>query len=1163
MLLKDIFLKPVDRAIEGVIKADDASSLKIEIEEYVLTNEVAKRLDSFLEAYNNYQGANGAWLSGFFGSGKSHLLKMLSLLLENRTVDGVSVKEMFIAKCKEDRLLQAKIEKAASISSQSILFNIDQKADVIRKDQVDALLSVFVKVFDETCGYFGKQSYIAQFERDLDSRGILTKFKDEFKKTAGKDWEQGRQQAILEKKHIDAAFNAVSDSNSDGILEKYRTEYRLSIEDFADQVNAYINKKGKDFRLNFFVDEVGQYIADNVKLMTNLQTIAESLNTKCKGRSWLIVTAQEDMNSIIGDMTKKQGNDFTKIQARFENRLKLTSTDVSEVIQVRLLSKTEASKAELAKLYDKQHNNFKTLFDFADGAKVYKNFKDKEHFIASYPFIPYQFDLFQTSIQQLSEHNAFEGKHTAVGERSMLGVFQQVAKQISTKEVGRLATFDLMFEGLRTALKAQIQGSINIAERNLDNKFAIQVLKALFVVKYVKDFKCTVRNLTVLMYDSFDKEIPALKKELEDALSLLEQQTYIQRNGEIFEFLTNDEKDIEEEIKNTEIDNQLLLEDLSKIIFDSILGFRKIRFDQNGIDDKEFARKLDDKLMGREKELVIHIISPFHEHSGNEKVILNQAFAKSELLVILPPDDRLIKDLMMHQKTNRYIRQSSNNSQQDSVARILREKGDQNHRRQTDIEDRLKKLLSEAKIAAGSDVLDISQKDPKGRISEGFVELVKKTYPNLQLLRGTNYSEQQVSAFLNPPSQISFTNDLIKSKQEVLSAIQRSALKGIRMTLKSLISDFDIKPNGWPQAATQCTIAKLCTRGKIELRLDGNLLEGQDLERVIINSQMHAQVIIESQAEFTPSQVRGLKDFYKDFFDEQPKSQEAKLLAKDTIEKFKELGERLRKLSYQKDQFSFLVTLDPALDLVDSLSKKNYGYFLTSLKEVEDKLLDHKEKTIAPIETFMGGAQKDIYKDVNEFFLKEADNFSFIDSTEVSQVKVILADAGCFLGNKIKTAKDLKESIASKLKSVKDKEISEVNQRLEILKTKIKESEGYSLLTAFEKEDVEQIFNKAAAGLEQKHSIESIRHSASNFESSEYNNILTRLMSKKAPQNNTDATLGDKPVEDKKIKLVQLRNIQVGFKKPVLSSDTEVDQYIELLKLELKKELELGNQIQI
>ncbi len=82
MTLKNIFLKPVDRPIEGVIKADDEASLRLEIEEYVLTNEVEKRLEEFLDAYNNYEGANGVWVSGFFGSGKSHLLKMLALLLE-------------------------------------------------------------------------------------------------------------------------------------------------------------------------------------------------------------------------------------------------------------------------------------------------------------------------------------------------------------------------------------------------------------------------------------------------------------------------------------------------------------------------------------------------------------------------------------------------------------------------------------------------------------------------------------------------------------------------------------------------------------------------------------------------------------------------------------------------------------------------------------------------------------------------------------------------------------------------------------------------------------------------------------------------------------------------------------------------------------------------
>ena len=57
MILRTIFKKPVDRPIEGVIKADDEASLWLEVEEYVLTNEVEKRLEAFLDAYNNYEGA--------------------------------------------------------------------------------------------------------------------------------------------------------------------------------------------------------------------------------------------------------------------------------------------------------------------------------------------------------------------------------------------------------------------------------------------------------------------------------------------------------------------------------------------------------------------------------------------------------------------------------------------------------------------------------------------------------------------------------------------------------------------------------------------------------------------------------------------------------------------------------------------------------------------------------------------------------------------------------------------------------------------------------------------------------------------------------------------------------------------------------------------------
>ena len=157
--LKNIFQKPVNRPIEGVIKADDEASLRLELEEYVLTDEVENRLISFFDAYNDYQIANGVWLSGFFGSGKSHLLKMLALLLENRQIDNTTALTLFMPKCADNKLLSTGIEKAVAIPSKSILFNIDQKADVISKTQIDALLAVFVKVFDEMCGYYGKQGH--------------------------------------------------------------------------------------------------------------------------------------------------------------------------------------------------------------------------------------------------------------------------------------------------------------------------------------------------------------------------------------------------------------------------------------------------------------------------------------------------------------------------------------------------------------------------------------------------------------------------------------------------------------------------------------------------------------------------------------------------------------------------------------------------------------------------------------------------------------------------------------------------------------------------------------------------------------------------------------------------------------------------------------------
>ena len=1177
MSLKSIFNKPVDRPIEGVIKADDEASLRLEIEEYVLTNEVEKRLESFLDAYNNYEGANGVWVSGFFGSGKSHLLKMLALMLENRQIDGASALDLFLPKCGDNEILRGDLKRAVAIPSKSILFNIDQKADVISKTQIDALLAVFVKVFDEMCGYYGKQGHIAQFERDLDSRGLYEQFKSSYESIAGRTWQKGREQALLEGKNIAKAYAQATggdESSAMGILDKYRSQYTVSIEDFAEQVQAYIERQSPDFRLNFFIDEVGQYIAENVKLMTNLQTIAESMATKCRGRAWVIVTAQEDMGTVVGEMGNQQGNDFSKIQARFANRMKLTSADVAEVIQKRLLMKTEEGVRLLSDIYHAQSNNFKTLFDFADGSQTYRNYQDQDHFIYSYPFIPYQFALFQSAIQNLSQHNAFEGKHSSVGERSMLGVFQQVAIQIGNHEIGQLATFDLMFEGIRTALKSNIQRAIIQAENHLDAPFAIRLLKTLFLVKYVKEFKPTLRNLCVLMLDGFNQDLPALKKRVEEALSLLEQQTYVQRNGDLYEYLTDEEKDVEQEIKNTEVESSDVAAELEKIVFDFCLKHRKIRYDENG-QDYPFSRKLDDRLHGREYELAIHVISPFHENAESESILRMQSMGRDELLALMPADERLVRDILMYKRTEKYIRQNISITQQEAVKRILTDKGFQNRERYAELQQRVQSLIGKAKLLVAGGDIEISSEDAQTRVLRGFHELISRAYPNLRMLRGIAYKEESVRSILSKPQ--SDVYHLAESEQELFAFIQSNTRTGVRTTLKNLLEKFERKPYGWYYAAVICILANLCARGKIEVRTDGNLLEEDELERALRNTHGHGNVVLEPQVEFTASQVRALKELFEDFFDAPPHASEAKALGKETGTALQELMHQLNPLAAQAPQYPFLNALMPVLEKLKELTGKPYTWYLTELTFQEDALLAMKESVIDPVRKLMSGPQKGIFDNARDFVQNQEPNFAYIQGDESAQVVASLTDPECFKGNRMQQVKTQVEILQEKVTAQIENEIVKAKDTVAALKSRLCGMAEFSALNSEQQDQVTRPFDEFNAGLERQKLIAVIRDTLRRFEESDYQRLLSQMTSwaqpapvpELAPQPGKAATPdeGSKPTSlanpEFRIEYIPSRSVKVSFDKAWLADETDVERYLESMREALLDEIRRGKRIQI
>lgn len=1174
MKVNELFAKDIARPIEGVVKADDAANLDIEVEEYVLTSEAAQSVSTLLEEYNNYTNSNGVWISGFFGSGKSHLLKMLAHLLgdvSGQDFPREKVVSSFREKAADNASLTASITKSATIPATSILFNIDQKATLIEKDQSGPLLEVFVKVFDEARGYCGTVGHVARFESNLDEEGQFESFKEAFKEISGRDWEERRTRYAFPTvaKQVDEAYarvNRLDPSTVSDILKTYENNYSVSIEDFAESVKAWLDRQQSGYRLNFFVDEVGQFIGSNAKLMLNLQTIAESLNTKCGGRSWIFVTSQEDIDKVIGDRTKSQSNDFSKIQARFATRVKLNSADVEEVIQKRLLNKNNPGTHLLESLYEKERDNFRTLFDFADGARKYRNYEGKSHFTATYPFVPYQFPLFQKAIETLSDHNVFEGRHTSVGERSMLGVVQAVVKDLGESTLPALAPFDSMFTGISSTVVSAAKRSISVAENNLNDPLGVRLLKALFLVKYVDDFRATARNLSVLLFDSFASDITELTKKVEQSLHQLEAQTYVIRNGEAYEYLTNEEQEIETEIKNVDIDDQEVSDQIFTMLSSEIIDKKKIRYAKNG-QDFSFGWRLDDQAMTKQHALTLHFITPANGYSLQE--ITAQSFNRDELRVVLQPDERLMSDLTLSLKTKKFIRLKQASSTTPSQQRILQGKATLDSEREKELVERLGRAIGAASLVYNGSVVDTSSIVPSVKIEEGFQKVIAATYHQLPLLGGRMYTEKEVHALLNAGAE-----DLeLGSEQSVLATpaadvtafVKRHEAKSERVTLKGIFDTFQDKPYGWDDTSIAAITAWLVSRGRLSLSLDSNRLKMSETANVLLNTQRRAHVIVALPKAYDTRQVANVKRFFSEFFDASTIPSDVQELASETSRRLKEKVAELQKIKIRVPDLPFVPALDDAIRKISSVAVKSNDWYLTQFKDT-DELLELKDNTLTPILGFVNGQPLAIFNTARRVLNENVGNLRHIDKSIVNSIESILADPDCFRGNKMSSLKRATEKLQLDISVKLQESLSEFKEKLEARLAGIRKMPIYQSALEGARESVEHAFSTRSNQLDSQTQIDSVAQIFEAFEQETLPRLIDTLRKAQpssALQVSEDSSSGTKPLPTEKpaTQTISIKDVKMTRSQALLESEADVENYLTNLREALLEMIRSGKHI--
>lgn len=836
MKIQSMFQKDINRDINGVVKVaqDDEKSLHQELSEYIITKELRRHFrtffDNYTKAIDQPTDKMGVWISGFFGSGKSHFLKMLSYLLSNQEVQGVPAIDYFKDKF-DDPMMYAQAVKCVSIPTESILFNIDIEGP-LNKDKT-AVLRTFAKMFYNHCGFYGDDLKIAKLERFIDRQGKTEEFRQKFEEVNGGPWVETRDSFAFFEDDVVDVLQSVLGMSEQAARNWFNGEEtnELSIAQLVSDIKEYVDSKGDKFRLLFMVDEVGQYIGDDGDLMINLQSLVEELGAKCMGKVWVMVTSQEAIDSVV----KIAGDDFSKIQGRFNTRLSLSSSSVDEVIKKRVLAKTEEADQLLHMVYDKEQAVLKNLFVFNDSVLDIKGFADSGEFVATFPFIPYQFIIIQKVLAEIRKHGN-SGKHLSGGERSMLSGFQEAAQKVQDKDENALLPFYLFYDTVHTFLESAIRRVIDRCQNAADNHDGIEpqdvaVLKLLYLVRYIDDIKANIDNIATLMVDDIRTDKIALRASVTASLERLQSQNYVSRNGDTYAFLTDEEQDVAVDIKNTVVDSNQITQSIAQTVFGDIYPAKKFK---HGRYDFSYDQYIDETLNGSAsggiRLRVITVASDHYKDSDQQLIMESQV--NNEAIVVLSGDTPYYDELEQAMKIRKYVKQKNVSQLPETIQDIIRKRQQQARHLEDRAKGYLEKAIVDAKVVVHGEIMAIKAGSAKDKLDAALGGLVESVYSKLNMVNHFVESDADILAILNgsADADLSLVGSGANNEDALNEISQWLELKSVGPTISmgDVQRRYQAIPYGWKEIDIAALIARLIAQQKISIKYGGAVVAKDD-----------------------------------------------------------------------------------------------------------------------------------------------------------------------------------------------------------------------------------------------------------------------------------------------------------------------------------------------
>lgn len=1158
--IHELYARDITRRINPAVVVSEmkADNIEQEIEEYIFTEDITRNIHKFLDAIaNKKEGKTGVWISGYYGSGKSHFIKYLFYCLNKQYRDAAfdnfieAVQNMPPLEEPSIGTVTRLQNRLSKLDIEEIIFNIDAVSNTNKGK--DRITRVLLNQLNLHRGYNSSNIALALYlEKRLDSKGKFEQFKEEVFNRFGDQWNEinipnfihSGLSSVIEVAHEldpqldkDALRSAILDTNKD-----------YSIKFLINELQDYLKDKDADFRLLFLMDEVSQYIGSDSTLLLNLQTIVEEIGSKIGTKVWVVCTAQQDLSNLISSADSK-AEDFGKIMGRFETLISLQSQDAAFITKKRVLDKDSNGVGVLNNYYQENKGAIENQFYF--NHDHYNNYSNRDDFSLTYPFIPYQFQLISDVFESFS-NVGFVSDAVKNTERAILGITHFTADLCKEEEVGFFVPFDLFFnDQLDRNLTHRARGILNraytINEIREDN-FATRVVRALFMISNLGEsqsinFPANVENLAVLMMESAETGKQEMTNRVQKVLDVLIKENIIQVSEGKYRFFKEDEVEVAEGIKSTPITNEHRYTYINDdIITPLIRPERNITYGNNTF---RMALRIDDKEIASTGDF--ETVFSFLEN----KDIANIAFNTNKQTLVVSVNEWFFGNKDFRSKLDDYVRTQVYIRQNMQRASGPREQTLKNFRQ---INER---LMSELKLRFEKEFLDtpvisnqqvITPDELKGStVKTRFSEMVNKHLETLYNKHGlsTGYATSNNALHASAAStQATLDNALTPAEQELENYL---ILLGDGATVGDVVKHFEKLPFGWKDISTLDMFVQLAKKKRRRFEWRSEEIEVKKFAEQAINSRERDAITVSKAKVYSAEETAKFIGNVNDIFPE--------VLIPSSITDFKKavdtfkdkLKGQIEQLSNEIDdyaQYKFVVHIKTLHKQLDELYHiRNPEEVVSRTDSLKDKLKTSRDKYMQAAE--FAGRNFDNYKKIIAFADNNKDNFNELDEADIPrsrdlidyvkrnsepweeypQMRKLYSELDKALRGQLDT---LRNSVVEKYKAVFE-EIENRKSELKIKEPHITADEGYKLDQINKVKSIAQLKN--------------LDFEATGFRANNLKNIEDHIAKKKAEE------------EGKKYEKSLDVSIAAEMTPTTISNEHELDNYINKLREKLMQKL--------